>query len=98
MPVQVPPSRRHVHAAVGLEKLLAKSGNGSLNRSTRTACLPLKAVATWLQNVGANCASGIGFWHVAFTSEQPAPGPEYWPKLQCISTTGVMPLATSRFT
>src|SRR4051812_32310737 len=72
IPVQVPPSRRQVHAAVGLEKLLAKSGNGSLNRSKMTALLPLNAVATWLQNVGVNCAFGIGFWHVALISGQPA--------------------------
>src|ERR1044071_9053362 len=98
MPVQVPPSRRQVHAAVGLEKLLAKSGNGSLNRSKMTALLPLNAVATWLQNIGVNCVSGIGFWQVALTSVQPAPGPLYWPKVQCRSRIGLIPFATSRFT
>ncbi len=70
MPVQVPPSRTQVHAWVALLKLLAASGNGSLNRSKTTALLPLNMVATWDQNVGANCASGIGFWQVAFTSAQ----------------------------
>src|SRR3954464_13601353 len=98
MPVQVPPSRRQVHAAVGLEKVVAKSGNGSLNRSKITALLPLNAVATCDQNIGVNCVSGIGFWQVALMSGQPAPGPLYWPKVQCRSSTTLIPLAVSRVT
>jgi hypothetical protein len=39
----------------------------------------LNAFATPVQNDGAYCASGIGFWHVALTSEQPADGPVYCP-------------------
>src|SRR4051794_492819 len=97
MPVQVPPFFQQVQPAVG-SKFAAKSGNGSLKRSKTTALLPLNAVATWVQNCGANCASGIGFWHVAAVSEQPEPAPVYWPTLQCISTIGLMPLDTSRLT
>src|SRR5262245_14930350 len=96
MPEQVPPSRQHVQPVCSLP--VARSGYGSLNRSKTTASLPLKAVATPCQNDGAYWASGIGFWQVALTSEQPADGPVYWPKFQCISTMGVMPFATSRFT
>src|SRR5215470_11048564 len=98
MPVQVPPSRRQVHAWVGLEKLLAKSGNGSLNRSKMTALLLLNTVATWDQNVGVSCASGVGFWQVAAAFEQPEPWPLYWPNVQCRSRIGLIPFATSRFT
>src|SRR5690348_11170358 len=98
MPVQVPPSRRQVHAAVALEKLFAASGYGSLNRSKTTALLPLNRVAAWLQNVGAYWASGIAFWHVALASLQAVPLPVYAPCVQCRSRIGVIPLATSRST
>src|SRR5215475_14218296 len=97
MPGQVPPSRQQVQPAVSLLPL-ARSGKGSLNRSKTTALLPLKVLATPVQNIGAHCASGIGFWQIAFGSVQLPDGPVYAPKLQCISTIGVMPLATSRFT
>ncbi len=77
MPGQVPPSRQQVQPVVVLP--VARSGYGSLNRSNTTALLPLNALATPVQNCGAYCASGIGFWQVALTSEQPADGPVYWP-------------------
>src|SRR5689334_21289936 len=96
MPGQVPPSRQQVQAVVAFP--VARSTYGSLNRSKMTASLPLNALATPVQNDGANWASGIGFWQVAFTSEQPAEFPVYCPKLQCISTIGVMPLLIRRFT
>src|SRR4029450_8525885 len=98
MPVQVPPSRRQVHAAVGFEKLFAASGKGSLNRSKTTALFALNRLATWVQNIGANCASGMGFWQVALASAQADALPVYTPWFQCISTIGVLPLATRRST
>src|SRR5690242_1519380 len=94
MPGQLPPSRQQVQPAVS-ELPLARSGNGSLNRSKTTALSPLNALATPVQNDGANCASGMGFWQIALASEQLPDGPVYAPKLQCISTSGVMPLASS---
>src|SRR3954452_1032848 len=77
MPEQVPPSRQHTQPLVSLP--VARSGYGSLNRSNTTALLPLNALATPVQNDGAYCASGIGFWQVALTSVQPEEGPVYWP-------------------
>src|SRR5205823_12167410 len=76
MPEQVPPSRQHFQPDVASP--VARDGYGSLNRS-KTTRLSLNALATPVQKVGAYCASGIGFWHVAFTSEQPEDGPVYWP-------------------
>src|SRR3954454_21717738 len=79
---------------------VARSGNGSLNRSSTTALLPLKALATLVQNIGANCRSGIGFWQAAIgvlaarfcgpPANAPAELPVYVPTLQCISTIWVM--------
>src|SRR5262245_23752622 len=97
MPAQMPPLRRQVHSAVGLAKLSAASGKGSLNRSKMTAVLPPKLAATVDQNVIEN-SPGIGFWQVAWKSAQADAGPVYAPVFQCISTIGVMPLATSRST
>src|SRR4051812_34896870 len=96
IPAHVPPSRQHVHPEVSPP--VARSGYGSLNRSSTTASSPLKALATPVQKDGAYSASGIGFWQVAWTSAQPEDGPVYAPWFQCISTIGVMPWASSRET
>src|SRR4051812_11118739 len=63
MPAQVPPSRQQVQPVVSLP--VARSGNGSLNRSNTTALLLLEVFATPVQKLGARAASGIGFWHAA---------------------------------
>src|SRR5512142_2064734 len=76
MPLQAPPSRQHFQPDVSSP--VARSGYGSLNRS-RTIRLSLKVLATLVQNCGAYWASGIGFWQVAFTSEQPDEVPVYRP-------------------
>src|SRR6266567_148148 len=90
-----PPFSRHCQAAV-VDPPSAWSGYGSLNRSKITALLPLKVLATDVQN-GTDCAeSGIGFWQVALTSEQPAPLPAYIPSVQCRSRMATMPLEFSR--
>lgn len=70
MPGQVPPSRQQVHACSEVE--VARSGYGSLNRSKTIDVLDLNVLATLVQNGIAYWASGIGFWQVALTSEQPA--------------------------
>src|SRR3954463_3641156 len=73
IPAQVPPSRQQVQPEVALP--VARSGYGSVNRSSTTPSSPLKAAATPGQKDGAYSASGIGFWQVAWMSAQPEDGP-----------------------
>src|SRR5258708_39611848 len=90
-----PPFSRHCQAAV-VDPPSAWSGYGSLNRSKITALLPLKGLATDVQN-GTDCAeSGIGFWQGALTSEQPAPLPVYIPLVQFRSRMAAVAVGFSR--